>query len=99
MPAVGQHRSDQPPASLMSAPQAVAWSSAVEIRSNVVPIPLQDLGTGTPAGYFAGKIKKPKNDQFAGDFEKNSLVAGLLLFGSSWRRSLFTAGDAQPVYT
>jgi hypothetical protein len=26
-------------------------------------------------GFFAGKIKKPKNDQFAGDFEKNSLVA------------------------
>jgi hypothetical protein len=32
--------------------------------------------------YFAGKIKKPKNDQFAGDFEKNSLVAGLLPFKS-----------------
>jgi len=46
-------------------------------------------------GYFAGKNKKPKNDQFAGDFEKNSLVAGLLLFGSSWRRRLSTAETAE----
>src|SRR5689334_2288348 len=91
MPPSADAAPTNPPAPVLSAPKAEAGSRAFEKGQRVRRLPMQDLGIRDAQGFFAGKIKKPKNDQFAGDFEKNSLVAGRLPFGSSWRRRLHQA--------